>query len=59
MGDLVHRLGISGGAAARTLEALTAGGSPTVMLFRCLSCRSYRGFVDALRGAGGAGAPGC
>lgn len=56
MSDLVHRLGISGGLAVRTLEALTRGGSPTVMLFRCLACRSARGYVDALRGAGG---PGC
>jgi hypothetical protein len=45
---IVHELGISGGAARRTLEALRRDQSPTAFVFKCLHCDGFPVYVDSL-----------
>jgi uncharacterized protein len=45
---IVHVMGISGGAAIRTLESLRRDTSPTAFVFRCLHCDTYPAYVDSL-----------
>ena len=46
MSQIVHGLGISGGAATRFLESLRRDASPTAYLFRCLHCEEPQVHVD-------------
>jgi uncharacterized protein len=43
---IVHRLGISGGAARQTLDALQRNQSPTAFVFKCLHCDGFPVYVD-------------
>ena len=45
---IVHQLGISGGAARRTLEGLQRDHSPTAFVFKCLHCDGFPVYVDFL-----------
>jgi uncharacterized protein CbrC (UPF0167 family) len=46
MSQIVHGLGISGGAATRFLESLRRDASPTAYLFKCLHCDEPQVHVD-------------
>lgn len=46
LGQIIHGLGISGGAATRVLESLRRDTSPTAYLFRCLHCEEPLVHVD-------------
>ena len=46
LAHIVHQMQISGGGAARLLEALRRDASPTAYLFRCLYCQQYRFHID-------------
>ena len=43
---IVHELGISGGAAKKTLESLHRDQSPTAFVFKCLHCDNFPVYVD-------------
>ncbi len=45
---IVHEMGISGGAARKTLESLQRDGSPTAFVFKCLHCDGFPVYVDSL-----------
>jgi uncharacterized protein len=45
---IVHQLGISGGAARQTFEALSKDQSPTAFVFKCLHCDGFPVYVDSL-----------
>lgn len=45
---IVHKLGVSGGAATRTLKSLKRDHSPTAFVFKCLHCDGMPAYVDAL-----------
>jgi len=45
---IVHQLGISGGAARQTLEALRRNQSPTAFVFKCLHCDGFPVYVDSI-----------
>jgi len=46
MSQIVHGMGISGGAATRFLESLRRDASPTAYLFKCLHCDEPQVHVD-------------
>lgn len=46
MNQIVHGLGISGGAATRFLESLRRDASPTAYLFKCLHCEEPQVHLD-------------
>lgn len=45
---IVHQMGISGGAATRTLASLKRDQSPTAFVFKCLHCDGMPAYVDSL-----------
>jgi len=45
---IVQQLGISGGAATRTLHSLKRDQSPTAFVFRCLHCDGMPAYADVL-----------
>ena len=45
---IVQQMGISGGAATRTLQSLKRDESPTAFLFKCLHCDGMPAYVDAV-----------
>jgi len=46
MGHIVHKMGISGGAATRLLDGLRKDSGPTVYLFRCPRCLTHHFHID-------------
>lgn len=48
MMQIVHELGISGGAATRTMNSLDREKGPTAYLFACRHCDTKRLYIDSL-----------
>ena len=46
LSQIIHGLGVSGGAATRLLDSLRRDASPTAYLFRCLHCGEPQVHVD-------------